>query len=73
MIGFLLYLTVFRSDIMFVICVCVRYQVFFRKLNFIAVKRIFRYLKGVFIFGIWYSVNGNIEFSGYSDSDFAGC
>src|ERR1044071_6459113 len=73
MIGSLLYLTASRPDIMFATCVCARSQASPRKSNLIAVKRIFRYLKGAPTLGIWYPANGNIELSGYSDSDFAGC
>jgi hypothetical protein len=73
MIGSLMYLTASRPDIMFATCVCARSQSEPRKSNLIAVKRIFRYLKGAPTLGIWYPANGNVELSGYSDSDFAGC
>ncbi|KAJ0903945.1 putative RNA-directed DNA polymerase [Helianthus annuus] len=73
MIGSLLYLTASRPDIMFATCVCARSQSAPRKSNLIAVKRIFRYLKGAPTLGIWYPADGKIELSGFSDSDFAGC
>ncbi|KAJ0927093.1 putative RNA-directed DNA polymerase [Helianthus annuus] len=72
-IGSLLYLTASRPDIMFATCVCARSQLAPRKSNLIAVKRIFRYLKGAPTLGIWYPADGKIELSGFSDSDFAGC
>ena len=52
MIGSLLYLTASRPDIMFSTCVCARYQSAPRESHLIAVKRIFRYLKGTPTLGI---------------------
>nr|GEW87294.1 putative ribonuclease H-like domain-containing protein [Tanacetum cinerariifolium] len=46
MIGSLMYLTSSRSDIMFAVCACARYQVNPKGSLLHAVKRIFRYLKG---------------------------
>ncbi|GJQ99998.1 putative ribonuclease H-like domain-containing protein [Tanacetum coccineum] len=45
MIRSLMYLTASRSDIMFAICACVRFQVTPKMSHLHAVKRIFRYLK----------------------------
>ncbi|GKB11877.1 hypothetical protein Tco_0845800 [Tanacetum coccineum] len=46
MIGSLMYLTASRPDIMFAVCVCARFQVSPKISHLLAVKRIFRYLKG---------------------------
>ncbi|GKE77716.1 putative ribonuclease H-like domain-containing protein [Tanacetum coccineum] len=46
MIGSLMYLTSLRPDIIFVVCVCARFQVTPKVSHLHAVKRIFRYLKG---------------------------
>ncbi|GJV34501.1 putative ribonuclease H-like domain-containing protein [Tanacetum coccineum] len=46
-IGSLMYLTAFRPDIMFVVCACARFQITPKVSHLHAVKRIFRYLKGV--------------------------
>ncbi|GJV59591.1 putative ribonuclease H-like domain-containing protein [Tanacetum coccineum] len=46
MIGSLMYLTASRPDIMFVVCACARFQVTPKTSHLLAVKRIFRYLKG---------------------------
>ncbi|XP_022024303.1 uncharacterized mitochondrial protein AtMg00810-like [Helianthus annuus] len=73
MIRSLLYLTSSRPNIKFATCVCARSQSAPRKSNLIAVKSIFRYIKGAPILGIWYPANRNIELSDYSDSDFTGC
>ncbi|KAL3507224.1 hypothetical protein ACH5RR_032606 [Cinchona calisaya] len=46
MIGSLLYLTASRPDIMFAVCLCARFQSYPKQSHLMAVKRIFRYLKG---------------------------
>ncbi|GKE99997.1 hypothetical protein Tco_0023348, partial [Tanacetum coccineum] len=46
MIGSLIYLTTSRPNIQFSTCLCARYQANPKEFYFIAVKRIFRYLKG---------------------------
>ena len=46
MIGSLLYLTASRPDIMYATCLCARFQANPREPHLIAVKRIFKYLKG---------------------------
>ncbi|GJT17257.1 uncharacterized mitochondrial protein-like protein [Tanacetum coccineum] len=52
MIGSLMYLTASRPDIMFAVCACVRFQVTPKTSHLLAVKRIFRYLKGKPILGL---------------------
>ncbi|GJW60119.1 putative ribonuclease H-like domain-containing protein [Tanacetum coccineum] len=54
MIGSLMYLTSSRLNIMFVVCVCARYQVNPKVSHLYAMKRIFRYLKGQPKLGLWY-------------------
>ena len=73
MIGSLLYLTASRLDIMYSTCLHARYQANPREPHLIAVKRIFRYLKGEPNLGLWYPRETNFNLVGYSDSDFAGC
>jgi len=73
LIGFLLYLTASRSDIMFVVCLCARYQANPKESHFKAAKRILKYLKGTTNVGLWYPSYSLIHLIGYSDSDFAGC
>ncbi|KAI3742385.1 hypothetical protein L1987_60065 [Smallanthus sonchifolius] len=41
--------------------------------HLIAVKRIFRYLKGKQRLGLWFPHGSNFEFNAYTDSDFGGC
>ena len=52
MVGSLLYLTASRPDIMFATCLCARFQADPRESHLIAIKRIFRYLKGTPNLGI---------------------
>ena len=72
MIGSLMYLTSSRSDIMFSVCACARFQVTPKVSHLTAVKRIFRYLKGQPRLGIWYSRESPFDLVAYSDSDYAG-
>ncbi|GJZ27378.1 retrovirus-related pol polyprotein from transposon TNT 1-94 [Tanacetum coccineum] len=73
MIGSLMYLTANRPDIQFSTCLCVRYQANPKESHLIAIKRIFRYLKGTPILGLWYSKCSGFDLKGYSDSDYIGC
>ncbi|GJZ40941.1 uncharacterized mitochondrial protein-like protein [Tanacetum coccineum] len=72
MIGSLMYLTASRPDIMFVVCACARFQVIPKTSYLLAVKRIFRYLKGKLTLGLWYSRDSPFELVAYTDSDYAG-
>ena len=73
LIGSLLYLTASRSDIMFAMCLCARYQANPKESHFKAAKRILKYLKGTSTVELWYPSHFPIHLIGYSDSDFAGC
>ncbi|KAI3762582.1 hypothetical protein L1987_53016 [Smallanthus sonchifolius] len=73
MIGSLMYLTASRPDIMFAVCICSRFQVKPKESHLIALKRIFRYLKGKQRLRLWFPHCSNFEFKAYTDSDFGGC
>jgi len=73
LIGSLLYLTTSRPDIMFVVCLCARYQANPKESHLKAAKRILKYLKGTTNVGQWYPSYSHIHLIGYSDSDFAWC
>ncbi|GJY58416.1 putative ribonuclease H-like domain-containing protein, partial [Tanacetum coccineum] len=72
MIGSLMYLTASRPDIMFAVCACARFQVTPKTSHLLAVKRIFRYLKGKPTLGLWYSRDSPFELVDYTDSEYAG-
>ncbi|GJS58425.1 putative ribonuclease H-like domain-containing protein [Tanacetum coccineum] len=71
MIGCLMYLTASRPDIMFVVCLCARFQVTPKVSHMNAVKRIFRYLKHQPKLGLWYPKDSPFHLKAFSDSDYA--
>ncbi|GJT05945.1 putative ribonuclease H-like domain-containing protein [Tanacetum coccineum] len=71
MIRCLMYLTASRPDIMFAVCAYARFQVTLKTSHLLAVKRIFRYLKGKPRLGLWYSKDSPFELVTYTDSDYA--
>nr|GEV82040.1 putative ribonuclease H-like domain-containing protein [Tanacetum cinerariifolium] len=71
MIGYLMYLTSSRPDIMFAVCACARFQVTPKVLHLNAVKRLFRYLKGKPYLGLWYPKDLLFDIVAYLDSDYA--
>ena len=73
MIGSLLYLTVSRSDIVFSVCICARFQAALRECHLTAIKHILRYLKFTPNIGLWYPKGAHFELVGYSDSNYVGC
>jgi hypothetical protein len=73
MVGSLLYLTASRPDIMFATCLCARFQSDPKESHMMAIKRIFKYLKGTPNLGLWYPKGTGFNLVGYTDSDYAGC
>ena len=73
MVCSLLYLTASRRDIMFATCLCARFQDDPKESHLIAIKRIFRYLKGTPNLRIWYPRDYGFDLIGYSDAEYAGC
>ncbi|GJX80704.1 putative ribonuclease H-like domain-containing protein [Tanacetum coccineum] len=71
MIGSLMYLTSSRPDIMFVVCVCAKFQVNPKVSHLHAVKIIFRNLKGQPILGLWYPKYSPFDLVAYTDSNYA--
>nr|GEV17514.1 hypothetical protein [Tanacetum cinerariifolium] len=61
-----------RPDLVFVVCMCARYQASPTKKNLEALKRIFRYLKGTINWGLWYPKDTAIALMAYADPDHAG-
>ncbi|GKC36200.1 putative ribonuclease H-like domain-containing protein [Tanacetum coccineum] len=72
MIGSLMYLTASRPEIMFAVCVYARHQVTPKECHLYVVKRIFRYLKGQPLLGLWYPKESPFDLVAYSDSDYDG-
>ncbi|GJW52851.1 hypothetical protein Tco_0096936 [Tanacetum coccineum] len=73
MVGTLMYLTASRPDLTFVVCMCAQYQANPIKKHLHAVKRIFKYLRGIVIRGLRYPKDSSIALTAYADADHAGC
>lgn len=73
MIGGLQYLTHTRPDIANVVEIVARFQVNPKETHLIAVKKIFRYLKGNIDFGLLYDKNNDFTLKAFTDADWAGC
>jgi len=71
-IGSLLYLTAFKPDILFSMCLCARFQSYPRESHLTVVKRIFRYLKGTTNLGLLYRNYLDYKLVGFCDADYAG-
>ncbi|GJT71202.1 hypothetical protein Tco_1030488 [Tanacetum coccineum] len=71
MIGFLMYLTTSRPDLVFAVCMCARYQSKHTKKHIEAVKRVFRYLQGTINMGLWYLKDTAMALTAYADADHA--
>ncbi|GJW31968.1 retrovirus-related pol polyprotein from transposon TNT 1-94 [Tanacetum coccineum] len=73
MIGTLMYLTSSRPDLVFVVCMCARYQAKPTEKHLHAVKRIFPYLRETINMGLWYSKDSCIAITAFVEADHAGC
>ncbi|GKB13287.1 retrovirus-related pol polyprotein from transposon TNT 1-94 [Tanacetum coccineum] len=73
MIGTLMYLTSSRPYLVFVVCMCARYQAKPTEKNLYTVKRIFQYLRGTINIGLWYSKDSCIALTAFANADHTGC
>jgi hypothetical protein len=73
MIGSLLYVTTSRPDVMQEVGHVEQFQVAPKELHVLAVKMIFRYLKRIEEFGLWYPKGKYLSLIAYTDADWAGC
>nr|GFA17235.1 integrase, catalytic region, zinc finger, CCHC-type, peptidase aspartic, catalytic [Tanacetum cinerariifolium] len=71
MVGSLLYLTASRSDLVFAVCMCARYQAKPTKTQLEALKWVFQDLKGTINWGLWYPNDTAMELTAYADADHA--
>ena len=71
LIGCLMYLTTTRSYIMFPISILSRFLNCASELHMVAAKRVLRYLKGTFSYGIKFCKVQEFKLQGYSNSDWA--
>ena len=68
----LMYFTTTRSDIMYSVSLISRYMAKLTELHLQAAKRILRYLKGTFDYGIIYKKGSSNELVAYTDIDYVG-
>ncbi|GKV20452.1 hypothetical protein SLEP1_g30576 [Rubroshorea leprosula] len=73
LVGRLLYLTMTRPDIAYVVQVVSQFVVDPRRLHLTAVLRIIRYLHGTISRGLFFSSHPCMQLQAYADADWAGC
>nr|GFB18961.1 retrovirus-related Pol polyprotein from transposon TNT 1-94 [Tanacetum cinerariifolium] len=73
MVGYLMYLSASRPDIVFSVCRYARYQAKPTEKHLYAIKRIFRYLKETINMSLWYSKDFDFTLTAFADADYAGC
>ncbi|GJU80241.1 retrovirus-related pol polyprotein from transposon TNT 1-94 [Tanacetum coccineum] len=71
MVGSLMYLTASRPDLVFVVCMCARYQTSPTKKYLEALKQVFRYLRGTINWGLWYPKDTAMALTAYADANHA--
>lgn len=69
-IGSLLYLTTYRPNILFSVCMCARFQLDPRETHLTIVKIIFRYMKGTTNLGLLYKKSLDYKLVGFCDADY---
>ena len=72
MIGNLLYVTTSRPYVIYAVGLVARFQANPKETHVLAIKRIFRYLKGTRKFGLWYPKGNELTLVAYIDVDWAG-
>jgi hypothetical protein len=65
--------TASRPDVMQAVGQVAQFQAAPKESHVLAVKRIFRYLKGTEEFGLWYPKGKYLSLIAYTDADWAGC
>jgi hypothetical protein len=71
MIGSLLYVTGSRLDVMQAVGLVARFQANPKEEHALAVKGIFRYLKGTTEFGLWYPKGNELTLVSYTNANWA--
>ena len=71
LVGSLIYLTVTRPDISYVVHVVSQFMIAPRSLHYVVVIRILRYLKSTIFDGIHFSSHSSLTRQTYSDADWA--
>jgi len=61
------------DNIMFIVCMCARFQSSPKKSHFNVAKRILKYWQGTKEVGLWYPCHVSLNLIDYSEFDLAGC
>ena len=72
-VGALQYATITRPDIAFAVNKACQFMACPTDAQWVAVKRILRYLKGTLSFGLKFQSSSSLDLHGYSDADWASC
>ncbi|KAI3768676.1 hypothetical protein L2E82_19506 [Cichorium intybus] len=72
LVGSLMYITITRPDVQFVVSYISRFMSKPTESHFAAAKRVLRYIQGTLDYGIWYKRKGKGKMEIFTDSDFAG-
>ncbi|GJV88982.1 retrovirus-related pol polyprotein from transposon TNT 1-94 [Tanacetum coccineum] len=73
MVRCLMYLIASRPDLVFVACMCARYQSKPTKKHLEVIKRVFWNLQGTINMGLWYPKDTAMALTAYADADHVGC
>ncbi|GAB2269615.1 hypothetical protein Dimus_038779 [Dionaea muscipula] len=73
LVGSLIYLTITRPDISYVVHIVSQFMNSPKHLYLAAVKRIIRYLNDTSARGLFFPADSSTQLAAYSDSDWAGC
>jgi hypothetical protein len=73
MIGRLLYVATSKPDVMQTVGQVARFQATPKESHIMAMKRIFRYIKGTKEFGLWYPKGKDISLVAYTYAEWASC
>ncbi|KAL1213498.1 Retrovirus-related Pol polyprotein from transposon RE1 [Cardamine amara subsp. amara] len=71
LVGCLMYLTVTRPDLMFVVCLIAHFMADPKEEHMLIAKRVLRFLKGTLDIGVFYGRSPNMNLVGYTDNDYA--
>ncbi|GJT85277.1 uncharacterized mitochondrial protein-like protein [Tanacetum coccineum] len=72
MVGSLMYLIASHPDLVFVACMCARYQAKPTKKHLTAVKQVSRYLEVTINMGLWYPKDTSFNLTAFADAYHAG-
>ena len=73
LVGSLVYLTITRPDISYVVNLVSQFMTSHTYLHLTAVKRIIRYLLGKVTCGLYYPKDNQLQLTNYADADWASC